>query len=62
MTAQPWANVWIDGQPLGRTPVVSIAVAIGTHDVLWRHPDLGERRQQIEVTTAALNLSMNLRQ
>jgi len=63
MTAQPWANVWIDGEPLGRTPVARFAAAAGAHDILWRHPELGERRQRIDITAeTVLTLNMNLRE
>jgi hypothetical protein len=50
VNALPWANVWLDGQALGTTPVANMAVPIGTHEVVWRHPQLGERRQSVTVT------------
>jgi PEGA domain len=50
INALPWAEVWIDNRPLGSTPLANIAVPIGMHEVVWRHPQLGERRQSVRVT------------
>jgi hypothetical protein len=43
VNATPWADVWIDGKPIGQTPIGNLRIAIGPHDVLFRHPDLGEK-------------------
>jgi hypothetical protein len=51
ISAVPWADVWLDGQPLGQTPLGHVAVPVGDHDILWKHPQLGERRQRVRVTT-----------
>jgi hypothetical protein len=40
----------VDGRPIGTTPLANIAVPIGSREVLWRHPQHGERRQLITVT------------
>jgi hypothetical protein len=53
INALPWADVWLDGQPLGTTPLGNISVNVGNHEVIWRHPQLGERRQTIKVTAGA---------
>jgi hypothetical protein len=50
INAVPWADVWLNGNPLGSTPLANIAVPIGDHTVIWRHPELGERRQTVRVT------------
>ena len=50
INARPWADVWIDGHPAGTTPLANIKVPVGSHQVLWRHPQLGERRQAVQVT------------
>lgn len=44
VNAVPWANVWIDGRRIGETPLANVRVPIGDHEVIFRHPDLGERR------------------
>ena len=51
VNAIPWAEVLVDGNRVGETPIGSIAVPIGTHEVVFRHPDLGERRMTVTVTT-----------
>jgi hypothetical protein len=49
VNAQPWAEVWIDGRSLGETPLANLNVPIGEHELIFRHPQLGERRQNIIV-------------
>jgi hypothetical protein len=51
INAIPWAEVWIAGRALGETPIANVAVPIGTHEVVFRHPELGERRQSVTVRT-----------
>jgi len=51
LNATPWAEVWVDGQRVGDTPIGNLAVTIGPHEVIFRHPELGERRHAITVTT-----------
>jgi PEGA domain-containing protein len=50
INAQPWAEVWVDGQRIGETPIGNLARPIGQHEVVLRHPDLGERRETVTVT------------
>jgi serine/threonine-protein kinase len=35
----PWADVSVDGEPRGQTPLARIALAPGPHDVRLTHPD-----------------------
>ncbi len=51
VNAVPWAQVWLDGQPLGETPIGNVSWTIGTHEIILRHPDLGERRVNTTITT-----------
>jgi hypothetical protein len=44
VNAAPWANVWIDGTAAGETPLANVALTIGAHEILFRHPQLGEQR------------------
>jgi hypothetical protein len=53
INAVPWAEVWLDGTSLGTTPLANVAVPIGNHEVVLRHPQLGERRQNVVVTSKA---------
>jgi hypothetical protein len=49
INALPWAEVWIDGKPMGETPLGNLPVSIGEHEFVFRHPQLGERRQKAVV-------------
>ena len=49
VNASPWADVDVDGRSVGVTPLGDVSVAVGTHEVVWRHPQLGERRRTIVV-------------
>ena len=65
LNAAPWAEVWVDGDRLGETPIGNVNLPIGTHDVLFRHPDLGEQRHTVTVTLngpARLSVDMRKRQ
>lgn len=50
INAQPWAEVWVDGQRVGETPIGKLPQTIGTHEIVLRHPDLGEKREAVTVT------------
>jgi hypothetical protein len=49
INAQPWAQVLIDDSPLGETPLANVSVPLGTHQITFRHPQLGERRETVIV-------------
>jgi len=49
VNAQPWAEVSIDNQPKGETPLANLSVPVGEHEIVFRHPELGERRMTIVV-------------
>jgi hypothetical protein len=49
INAQPWAEVFVDGQRIGETPVSQLALPVGTHEVVFRHPQFGERRVPVLV-------------
>jgi hypothetical protein len=62
LNALPWADVWIDGQRVGETPIGNLAVPIGPHEVVFRHPELGERVVGTTVTLRGpARLSVDLR-
>ena len=50
INALPWAEISLDGKPIGQTPLANLDVPIGAHEVIWRHPQLGERRETVVVT------------
>jgi hypothetical protein len=49
INATPWAAVWIDGTPYGETPLGNLSIVPGEHEIIFRHPQLGERRERITV-------------
>jgi hypothetical protein len=46
VNATPWAAVWIDGTPYGETPLGNLSIVPGEHEIVFRHPQLGERREK----------------
>ena len=48
--AVPWADVWIDGVPVGPTPIANLLRPIGRHSVELRHPVLGSRQASLTVS------------
>jgi hypothetical protein len=62
VNALPWADVWLDGEKIGETPIGNLQVRVGTHDVVFRNPDLGERHVTTVVTAREpTRLSVDLR-
>ena len=47
--AEPWAAVSLNGNPVGETPLGNLSVVPGQYDVVFSHPQLGERRQRVLV-------------
>jgi hypothetical protein len=45
INAVPWAEVWIGGTMVGETPLANFSLPLGEHEIVFRHPQLGERRQ-----------------
>jgi hypothetical protein len=62
LNALPWAEVWIDGEKVGETPIGNLPVTIGPHEIVFRNPELGEQRHAATVTlNATARLSVDLR-
>lgn len=55
VNARPWADVSIDGEPVGQTPLANLELAVGTHEVVFRHPQLGSRTERIVVSARGVN-------
>ena len=49
----PGAQVWVEGQLIGQTPLPDISAEVGAHEVIVRHPDAGEIRETVTVDTEA---------
>ena len=62
VNAVPWAEVWIDNERVGETPIGNLRTTIGQHEVTFRHPEFGERRTTVLVTlTGPARISMDMR-
>src|SRR6185503_7448678 len=55
INAVPWAEVFIDGNRVGETPLGNLPQALGPHEIVFRHPQLGERRVNAVVTMKETN-------
>jgi hypothetical protein len=53
LNASPWAEVWIDGKKVGDTPIANQPMPLGIREVIFRHPQFGERRVAVTVTANA---------
>jgi hypothetical protein len=63
VNAAPWAEVWLDGERVGETPIANYAAPLGTHEVVLRHPSLGERRRIVTIRQGApVRFGVDLRQ
>jgi hypothetical protein len=45
INAVPWADVWVDGKPVGQTPIANLSLPIGPHEIVFRHPNFPDQRQ-----------------
>ena len=62
INAAPWAEVWVDNQRVGDTPIGNLQVVIGTREFVFRHPQLGEKRKTAFVTLKEpVRVSMDMR-
>jgi hypothetical protein len=50
LTASETVAVWLDGERVGDTPLTAVPAALGSHDLLVRRANGGERRLTITVT------------
>jgi hypothetical protein len=62
INAVPWAEVWIDGVRVGETPIGNYLVGLGSREIVFRHPLLGERRRTAVVSlTTPARVSVDMR-
>jgi hypothetical protein len=62
LNARPWAEVFIGGARIGETPIGSVSLPVGTHEIVFRHPELGEQRAVARVMVGAVTkVSVDLR-
>jgi hypothetical protein len=61
VNATPWADVSVDGQSIGTTPLGNVSVAVGTHEIVWRHPQFGEKRRSVVIgAQSPVRLTMDM--
>ena len=49
INAVPWAEVWLDGQKLGDTPLANMRVPLGVREFVFKHPQHGEMKVTVTV-------------
>jgi len=50
LACDPPAEVFVDGERVGETPILDMPVAAGPHEVTFKHPELGEEHHAVTVT------------
>jgi hypothetical protein len=53
LNAIPWAEVWIDGFKKGETPLANLRVPLGTHEIVFKHPQFPDRRLTVTVNATS---------
>ncbi|HVQ13021.1 MAG TPA: hypothetical protein VMS40_05495, partial [Vicinamibacterales bacterium] len=62
INALPWAEVFVDGARIGDTPLANVMQPIGEHEIVFRHPQFGEKRQVARLTMRdSLRISVDMR-
>jgi hypothetical protein len=62
VNALPWAEVFVDGRSIGVTPLGAVSLPVGLHEVVWKHPQFGEKRRNVVVgaqTPARVTMDMS---
>jgi hypothetical protein len=59
INASPWAEVWIDGERAGDTPIAHLPVLLGTREFVFKHPTHGERKVTATVTASGAVVSLD---
>jgi hypothetical protein len=61
LNALPWAEVWVDGEKIGETPIGNLSLPIGPHEIVFRHPELGQRTYAVStLASSPTRLSVDL--
>jgi hypothetical protein len=62
INATPWAEVWIDGERAGETPIGNIDLPIGPHEIVFKHPDFPEQHHAVSVAaTGTTRVSVEMK-
>jgi hypothetical protein len=49
VNATPWAEVMVDGNAIGSTPLGNIPIKAGQHELVFRNPKFAEKKQTVMV-------------
>jgi len=55
VNARPWAEIMLDGNSVGQTPIANLPVTVGPHEIVFRHPQFADRKQTVMVTAKGAN-------
>ena len=44
INAVPWAEVWIDGEKAGETPLANVAIRLGVREIVFKNPQFPDRK------------------
>jgi hypothetical protein len=55
VTAMPWADVYVDEQYQGQTPLQSFALSPGAHAIRLQHPDYQPYRRRVTIEPGQLS-------
>jgi hypothetical protein len=50
INAAPWAEVFIDGEPAGQTPLANVSIRLGIREIVFKNPQFPERKQSVTIT------------
>ena len=53
INAAPWAEVWIDGEKAGETPLANVPIRLGVREIVFKNPQFPERKQTVTITANA---------
>jgi hypothetical protein len=53
INAIPWAEVWLNGQKLGDTPLAAAPVPLGFQELVFKNPQFGERKVPATIKATA---------
>ena len=44
INAAPWAEVWIDGEKAGETPLANVPIRLGVREIVFKNPQFPDRK------------------
>jgi hypothetical protein len=53
INAAPWAEIWIDGEKAGETPLANVPIRLGVREIVFKNPKFPERKQTVTITANA---------